>query len=113
MATKKFPAHPANPERQCWGCDKYCAAKDMMCGNGSDRTQHPFELFGEDWQSWGEDGAAGSAKVGALPGHLVLRQEVLPGIGNELAVSGVIHRFDADDLADESRIVHMDVLDKM
>lgn len=25
----------------------------MACGNGSDRTQHPVELFGEDWQEWG------------------------------------------------------------
>lgn len=55
MAPKKFPIHPANPERLCWGCDKYCAADNMMCGNGSDRTQHPYELFGEDWQSWGSD----------------------------------------------------------
>lgn len=21
----------------------------MCCGNGSDRAQHPVELFGEDW----------------------------------------------------------------
>jgi len=55
MAQKKFPIHPANPERLCWGCDKYCAASDMLCGNGSDRTQHPYELFGEDWQSWGQE----------------------------------------------------------
>jgi hypothetical protein len=55
MARKIFPIHPANPERLCWGCDKYCAASDMLCGNGSDRTQHPYELFGEDWQSWGSD----------------------------------------------------------
>jgi len=27
----------------------------MSCGNGSDRTQHPFELFGEDWLDWGSD----------------------------------------------------------
>jgi hypothetical protein len=27
----------------------------MRCGNGSDRTQHPFELFGEDWRDWGGD----------------------------------------------------------
>lgn len=52
---KIFPVHPANPERICWGCDKYCAAKDMMCGNGSDRTQHPYELFGENWRDWGSD----------------------------------------------------------
>lgn len=49
---KKFPAHPKNPERLCWGCDQYCAADQMRCGNGSDRTQHPVELFGEDWQDW-------------------------------------------------------------
>ena len=49
---KKFPANPSHPERLCWGCDQYCAAEDMRCGNGSDRTQHPVELFGEDWAEW-------------------------------------------------------------
>ena len=24
----------------------------MACGNGSDRTQHPEELFGPDWAEW-------------------------------------------------------------
>jgi hypothetical protein len=52
---KKFPLHPANPERLCWGCDKYCAGDALMCGNGSDRTQHPVELFGADWIRWGKD----------------------------------------------------------
>lgn len=50
---KKFPPAPKNPERICWGCDQYCAATDMRCGNGSDRTPHPVELFGPDWQDWG------------------------------------------------------------
>ena len=27
----------------------------MRCGNGSDRTQHPYELFGENWRDWGGD----------------------------------------------------------
>ena len=36
-----------------WGCDLYCPANDMRCGNGSDRTPHPAELFGEDWDQWG------------------------------------------------------------
>ncbi|MFO1267970.1 MAG: DUF3079 domain-containing protein [Rubrivivax sp.] len=49
---KKFPIHPPHPERVCWGCDKYCPADDMACGNGSDRTQHPVELFGDDWMEW-------------------------------------------------------------
>jgi len=49
MSTKIFPLHPARPEKICWGCDKYCPATDMTCGNGSDRTQHPAELFGPDW----------------------------------------------------------------
>ena len=53
MAAKKFPQAPAHPERVCWGCDLYCPAKDMRCGKGSDRTQHPAELFGEDWETWG------------------------------------------------------------
>lgn len=53
MAVKKFPKAPAHPERVCWGCNLYCPAKDMRCGNGSDRTQHPAELFGDDWDQWG------------------------------------------------------------
>lgn len=52
---KKFPVHPKNPERICWGCDKYCAVDALACGNGAERTQHPVELFGTDWQSWGLD----------------------------------------------------------
>ncbi|MBX9295918.1 DUF3079 domain-containing protein [Chromobacterium piscinae] len=46
---KKFPLNPRHPERICWGCDKYCPALDMACGNGSSRTQHPAEIFGDDW----------------------------------------------------------------
>ncbi|MCC6171351.1 MAG: DUF3079 domain-containing protein [Gammaproteobacteria bacterium] len=49
---KKFPLRPRHPERICWGCDKYCPADDLACGNGSDRTQHPIELLGEDWAEW-------------------------------------------------------------
>ncbi|HBO6757724.1 TPA: DUF3079 domain-containing protein [Pseudomonas aeruginosa] len=46
---KKFPLHPSHPERICWGCDRYCSAESMGCGNGASRTQYPSELFGEDW----------------------------------------------------------------
>ena len=53
---KKFPTHPKHPERVCWGCDRYCAANDMACGNGSERTAHPVEWFGEDWLDWTRDG---------------------------------------------------------
>jgi len=27
----------------------------MRCGNGTERAQHPVELFGEDWMSFGLD----------------------------------------------------------
>jgi len=64
--SKKFPDHPKNPERICWGCDAYCAASDMRCGNGSDRTPHPAELFGDDWHQWGLDDLA-STPVQAAP----------------------------------------------
>jgi hypothetical protein len=50
---KKFPIRPANPERICWGCDRYCPADKLMCGNGTVATPHPSELFGEDWLEWG------------------------------------------------------------
>ena len=61
---KKFPLHPQHPERICWGCDKYCSADAMMCGNGSSRTQHPAELLGDDWYAvgdWGLDEPADPA----------------------------------------------------
>ena len=53
--SKKFPLRPAHPERTCWGCDRYCAADAMICGNGTERTQHPVELFGPGWESEGLD----------------------------------------------------------
>lgn len=51
----KIPLNPKNPERVCWGCDKYCPADSLACGNGTIRTQHPVELFGEDWLEWEVD----------------------------------------------------------
>jgi hypothetical protein len=48
----KFPIYPKNPERICWGCDKFCPAHDMCCWNGTIRTPHPCELMGEDWYEW-------------------------------------------------------------
>jgi len=47
---KKFPIHPKNPERICWGCDILCSVNSMACAN--ERSPHPSELFGEDWQDW-------------------------------------------------------------
>ncbi|NBF02208.1 DUF3079 domain-containing protein [Pseudomonas sp. Fl5BN2] len=70
---KPFPANPKHPERICWGCDRYCAASALACGNGADRTMHPAEMFGEDWnqqRDWGlespqeQDGVT-AARVGA------------------------------------------------
>ena len=52
---KKFPIQPAHPERTCWGCDRYCAADAMICGNGTERTQHPVELSGPGWEQEGLD----------------------------------------------------------
>lgn len=46
---KKFPINPKHPERLCWGCDRYCPADSLACGNGCCRAQHPIELFGENW----------------------------------------------------------------
>jgi Protein of unknown function (DUF3079) len=41
--------YPKHPDRVCWGCDRYCPAEELTCGNGSIRTPHPIELLGEDW----------------------------------------------------------------
>lgn len=53
---KKFPLNPANPDRICWGCDRYCRADALACGNGADRTQHPVETMGDDWYQYGDWG---------------------------------------------------------
>ncbi|GEM_PF-686763 len=66
--SKKFPLRPAHPERVCWGCDQFCSAHDMRCGNGSDRTAHPAELFGDDWFEWGTDATGSSAQAHASLG---------------------------------------------
>lgn len=47
--------YPKHPERVCWGCDKYCPADDLVCGNGTIRTPHPIELLGDDWLDWSDD----------------------------------------------------------
>lgn len=47
---KVFPLHPANPQRICWGCDRYCAADSLACS--AERTPHLAELFGDDWAEW-------------------------------------------------------------
>ena len=51
---QRFPLHPKHPERICWGCDKYCPADSLLCGNGSGRTEHPAEIMGDDWYTWGD-----------------------------------------------------------
>lgn len=56
--SKKFPIMPTHPERVCWGCDRYCPADALVCGNDTERTQHPAELFGADWREFGRDARA-------------------------------------------------------
>lgn len=72
--TRKIPIHPGHPERICWGCEHFCPAEAMRCGNGTERAQHPLELFGEDWMRFGldaeaETNAQGADKAGAGLSH--------------------------------------------
>ena len=57
MADPKKPTvvNPKHPERVCWGCEKLCPADSLACGNGTIRSPHPVELFGEDWLEWLND----------------------------------------------------------
>ena len=59
--------HPKNPERVCWGCDRYCPATDLACGNGTIRTMHPAELFGDDWDDWAESRTGQAPSVDTDP----------------------------------------------
>ena len=49
---RKSPLHPPRPERICWGCEQFCPADRLACGNGTIRAPHPAELFGDDWVEW-------------------------------------------------------------
>ncbi len=62
MAKQRFPLHPKHPERICWGCDKYCPADSLICGNGSGRTEHPVEILGADWHLWEDWGQESEAE---------------------------------------------------
>jgi hypothetical protein len=64
---KRFPIAPQHPERLCRGCDRYCAPDRMLGGNGSERAQHPVELFGADWLTFGLDDAAPEQPAPPLP----------------------------------------------
>jgi hypothetical protein len=80
---KKFPILPLHPERICWGCDKYCAEDSMMCGNGSVRTPHPSELFGEDWAQWecgapAQDAQGAQHSPEAAAAHTPPQREIVP-----------------------------------
>lgn len=63
---KKSLEHPSHPERICWGCSRFCPADDLACGNGTIRTQHPCELFGDDWLDWAD---RRRPTAGAKPGN--------------------------------------------
>jgi hypothetical protein len=67
---KEAFVHPKHPERICWGCDRYCAALDLACGNGTIRTPHPAELFGDDWLEWAES-RSGTRVSGADSGAAI------------------------------------------
>ena len=54
MKPRSALLHPRYPERICWGCDKFCPADELACANGTIRTPHPMELFGNDWLEWFE-----------------------------------------------------------
>jgi len=67
MAAPKLPLAPRHPDRICWGCDRYCPADDMYCGNGTIRAPHPIELFGDDWQTAFDAPAADAPELSTPP----------------------------------------------
>ena len=54
----------------------------LRCGNGTIRTQHPVELFGEDWLEWELDSKTSpinddNRPPRALNGRMMFRKEFL------------------------------------
>ncbi|HEU5450410.1 MAG TPA: DUF3079 domain-containing protein [Terriglobales bacterium] len=70
----KISLHPKHPEKICWGCDKYCPADALACGNGTIRTPHPAELFGADWLEWSQEREQGGPEATAPEPQLVWPQ---------------------------------------
>ncbi len=66
----KFPILPEHPERICWGCEKFCPADDMCCGNGTIRAPHPVELFGKDWMDWLREHKKSESEAAETPAHV-------------------------------------------
>lgn len=66
-------AVPQHPERVCWGCDLRCPAGDLKCGEDTPRSQHPSEVFGDDWVEWSRRHAPDGIRVDS--GHLVSPKE--------------------------------------
>jgi len=64
---KNFPLNPKHPERICWGCDRYCPAQALACGNGSGRVMHPVEMQGETWyEDWGIEPSPDNPRMAQL-----------------------------------------------
>jgi len=75
-------------------------ASDMVgraCGCHRLKKRHPLKSRGI---------------VPSLRQHPVLGHEILAGVGNELAVAGVIHGFDTDHPFHDIVVVRMDMLDQ-
>jgi hypothetical protein len=86
----QFPAasvKPRHPERIWWGHDRYCAADDLAGGNGTIRTPHPSELFGEDWLAWPEERARSGRPAAAIINPCTAMRSVNPLMNGRRSVS--------------------------
>lgn len=117
----KVALNPSHPERVCWGCDQYCRADDLACGNGTERTQHPIELFGSDWVEWAREqggydcsdpsadrreqdcateviATAGSAETDELRERALraLRNVIDPELGVNVVDLGLVYRLEVE-----------------
>jgi hypothetical protein len=85
----KLPIRPRNPERVCWGCDKYCSSNALRCGNGTIRTPHPTELFGEDWMNWGIEAHSSDPNAGEADKKLTVKDDVARNVDPDVGkISG-------------------------
>ena len=74
------PRAARTPGTHLLGLRQVLPRRDLACGNGTIRTPHPCELFGDDWLEWSVLAAErrGSIRLNAAQATVIATAEAAP-----------------------------------